>query len=160
MPSHWTREQRVAWVTANPDKVKAAQDRNNRSPKAKVRKARYHAKNPHARRADHIKRNYGITLAQESALVEAHQGLCAVCDMSLSEGYRNQCIDHDHKTGEIRGLLCRRCNMALGLLDESPAIVKSLHRYLLIGNIKTPAGLAGTLGVNQKLLGADVSWEK
>jgi hypothetical protein len=39
-------------------------------------------------------------------------------------------VDHCHKTGKIRGLLCQGCNMALGLLKDSPAIINNLARYI------------------------------
>ncbi len=70
-------------------------------------------------------KTYGITLDQYERMLEAQGGKCAMCD-STEPGKdrrgkdKNFCVDHDHATGEIRSLLCGRCNMGLGLLGDNP----------------------------------------
>lgn len=61
-------------------------------------------------RAANLKRIYGITLNQYAELLERQEGGCALCTKRPSEEGQSLAIDHDHSTGEIRGLLCRYCN--------------------------------------------------
>jgi len=74
-----------------------------------------------------LQRRYGIT-EQAYALMEAEQqGLCRICGKKDS---KRLSVDHNHTTGKIRGLLCRRCNSALGLLGESPERCLQAATYL------------------------------
>lgn len=86
----------------------------------------FHIRNPEAR-AKHNRsqraKSYGITL-DELALYEAVTE-CEVC----GQGGR-LVIDHNHTTGEIRGVLCATCNAALGQAQDDPAILRSLADYL------------------------------
>ena len=60
-------------------------------------------------------------------MVRAQAGRCAICKEFPDQGL---CIDHDHLTGKIRALLCRRCNMAIGLMRESASILTAAAEYL------------------------------
>ena len=65
------------------------------------------------RREAALKRQYGISRAELAAMVDRQRGACAICGVvDLLH------IDHDHATGRLRGLLCRCCNMALGLMRD------------------------------------------
>ncbi len=55
--------------------------------------------------------------------------LCEVCD-GPPNGRGGLCIDHDHTTGRIRGLLCSNCNTAIGLLNEDSFVIARLTAYL------------------------------
>lgn len=74
-----------------------------------------------------FKRKYNLTLEAYAALLEKQQGKCALC---LREQTERLHVDHNHSTGEVRGLLCERCNRALGLFADSPALLASAVRYL------------------------------
>lgn len=63
----------------------------------------------------------------KSRLVAEHGNHCAVCKETPSDGLR---VDHDHETGAVRGLLCRNCNVALGLLKDRRDRVAALLDYL------------------------------
>jgi len=67
-----------------------------------------------------------ITLEQYRILVLSHKG-CEIC--GAGAGTR-LCLDHDHVSGFVRGMLCRRCNTAVGLLDDNIGRLKSVLRYL------------------------------
>ena len=56
-------------------------------------------------------------------------GVCAVCSREPTPGISLH-VDHDHETGRIRGLLCFRCNNALGDLEDDPALLRVATRYL------------------------------
>ena len=64
-----------------------------------------------------LKRKYGISLSQYDELFEAQNGLCAICCKTQKK--KRLAVDHNHETGEIRGLLCDKCNRAIGLLGDS-----------------------------------------
>jgi len=83
------------------------------------------------------KRKYGITHERLIELLEAQYGGCAACmepltlDPNQDVPMRNRAaVDHDHETGQIRGLLCGPCNRALGLVKDEQRILKGLLRYL------------------------------
>ena len=61
-----------------------------------------------------------------TSLMEMQEGRCAICEDVLV----NPNCDHDHLTGEVRGLLCQQCNCALGLFQEDVWILESALRYL------------------------------
>jgi hypothetical protein len=76
-----------------------------------------------------MKTRYGITEAQYQEMHTAQKGLCKICLLPSSNGKR-LAVDHDHKTGKIRGLLCGRCNPALGLFFDSPHLCRRAAEYL------------------------------
>lgn len=73
-------------------------------------------------------RKYGITGRDHLALFIEQRGLCAICGTHSSD--RRLVIDHDHDTGEVRGLLCPQCNSAIGLLQDTSGIVAKARSYL------------------------------
>jgi len=113
---------------------------------------RYHA-NPKPSRAEmrrsHLKRKYGITAEQYEALAESQGRQCAICGtpeaaILASDSGRHLnaglYVDHCHTTGEIRGLLCVRCNRALGGFQDDPARLRAAARYLLSPPAATTLG--------------------
>ena len=64
-----------------------------------------------------MKRLYNITLADYDAMFEDQGGVCAIC--GLPEIRRRLCVDHNHATGEVRGLLCTICNLAVGTAETN-----------------------------------------
>jgi len=60
------------------------------------------------------------------------EGVCKICKTADSKTTLtdNLVVDHDHSTGETRGLLCNTCNIALGHLDDSPELFKEAAKYL------------------------------
>lgn len=84
-------------------------------------------------RASNLKRLYGITLEQYDELRERQRELCAVCLKHESEFNVRLCVDHDHKTGEIRGLLCRYCNHRLVGRHRDSDLLRRIADYLEVG---------------------------
>lgn len=82
------------WKQANPERVKF-NDRNK-----------------------HLRRNYGITEHEYQDMHAAQGGLCAICRSPEGAKNRRLAVDHCHKTGLVRKLLCGRCNGALGWLEK------------------------------------------
>lgn len=82
-----------------------------------------------------LRQRYKITLEEYDTLWEKQNGVCAVCKQCeivkcMSGAIRRLCVDHDHKTGKVRGLLCQKCNKALGYVDDSVEQLKALISYL------------------------------
>lgn len=74
-------------------------------------------------------RKYGIDHAEYNAMLDRQDGKCAICKDKCKSGKR-LCVDHDHATGRVRGLLCSRCNTALGSLDDDTTRLQMAIDYL------------------------------
>jgi hypothetical protein len=81
------------------------------------------------RRNSHYLREYGITLDQYDSMLQKQNGVCGICHKPEPRS-EHLSVDHCHITGEVRGLLCSRCNMVLGMFLDSPALLKSAITYL------------------------------
>ena len=86
----------------------------------------YYPKNAHKHRAKHLKRNYGLSIEDYEVLYKQQKGLCKICECSFDR----LDVDHDHSTGNIRGLLCQNCNRGLGMFNESSYNLRSAINYL------------------------------
>lgn len=74
---------------------------------------------------------YGISRASFNSILDEQGGVCGVCKKSHWGGrHGTPHVDHDHKTGRVRGILCQKCNIALGMVDDNPSIARSLANYL------------------------------
>ena len=82
------------------------------------------------RRKCDIYRKYSLSPRQYEKLFEKHKGCCAICGRCQSELKRTLCIDHDHKTREIRGLLCPACNRGVGYFQDSSELLNKAIQYL------------------------------
>lgn len=72
---------------------------------------------------------YGLTQDDFDRLVERQGGVCAICKEPCPTNQRLS-VDHDHETGEVRGLLCRRCNAGIGHFQERLDLLREAVRYL------------------------------
>jgi hypothetical protein len=84
---------------------------------------------PDNKRNHNLKTRYGITAKEYDALLEAQDGKCAICSRKMDEG-RRLAVDHDHDTGEVRGILHVRCNTAIALFKDSPETCRKAADYL------------------------------
>lgn len=76
-------------------------------------------------RVGHLKRQYGLTPAELDALVAEQQGVCCICLAAPAEH-----VDHCHKTGRVRGVLCFSCNAALGQFKDRPDAIRRAAAYV------------------------------
>ena len=86
---------------------------------------RWKARTPNHReikRADFLRRKYGISLADYDAMVASQKGGCAVCG-GPPPSKRYFSVDHDHATGAVRGLLCQKCNTLVGYFEKTPDLI-------------------------------------
>ena len=85
-------------------------------------------KNIRMGRKQSLKVRYNLTEEQVIEMHNKQEGLCAICGSTISKC--NQHIDHDHKTGKIRGLLCSRCNHAIGYFNDNPEYMEAGAKYI------------------------------
>lgn len=74
--------------------------------------------------------DFGITIEQYAQMFAEQDGKCAICDTQSENLSRGLCIDHDHQTRVIRGLLCTCCNTALGKFRDNPELLRRAIQYL------------------------------
>ena len=72
-------------------------------------------------------KKYGLTAAQYWEMYERQMGCCAICGSSEK---KRMAVDHCHKSGAVRGLLCVACNLGLGNFRDSPAYLSTAISYL------------------------------
>jgi len=78
-------------------------------------------------------RLYGITIEQYDKMNEKQCGKCLIC--GGTEPVKRLFVDHDHDTGAVRGLLCGKCNTALGLFGDNAKLLKSATEYLEVKHV-------------------------
>jgi hypothetical protein len=121
-----------------PPKAKAVQEKKPqkvRTPKATSTPRRHDPLTAHDR---HLRRTYGITLAEYDAMFQAQGGLCALClrtertlvGINGSTDVRRLHVDHDHVSGKIRALLCSACNSGLGHFEHDPWLLEQAAKYV------------------------------
>lgn len=81
-----------------------------------------------------LKQRYGLTLADYNRMFTEQGGVCAICSQPEIHSYRRRLsVDHDHETGEVRGLLCHACNTGLGKFFENAELLEVAAAYLRRG---------------------------
>lgn len=106
---------------------------NQQTERAKSQRADYRSNGgANIARSGELKRCYGIDLDDYNQLVQLQGGGCAVCGRKDSGQERQKAfhVDHNHTTRRIRGVLCSRCNHAIGLFQDNPDICLSAAEYL------------------------------
>ena len=99
-----------------------------------VKSSRQSAHSKETVRRSKLKRKYGMTVEEYDCLLAGQNGVCVIC--GKKEVRKNQygvtrlSVDHNHKTGEIRGLLCNKCNVFLGHLESNYGLLFRALDYL------------------------------
>jgi hypothetical protein len=102
---------------------------SHREQRRRYGKAAY-AKNPEKHRDARLRYQFGITLTEYRVKESRQQGKCAICREKCPTG-RALAVDHDHGTGQVRGLLCANCNRGVGLFQDNPTRLITAAQYLL-----------------------------
>jgi len=101
------------------------------TPKGIAHRKKYYAQNK--KRIDEINRNYnylrkyGITIENKEKMLEKQNYQCLICQKIINI---SAAVDHDHETGEIRGILCLNCNFGLGNFMDNIQLLKNAIEYL------------------------------
>lgn len=106
------------WRRRNPKKFEEWKRRNREENKERIAASN---------RRGHLRRKYGLTLEEYDFLRASQGDRCLICGVGEEGGLH---VDHDHRTGRVRGLLCGKCNKAIGLLREDPALFDAASSYL------------------------------
>jgi len=88
---------------------------------------------------------YGLTAEDFDAMAEVQGWVCAVCEqpedkVSEAGALLPLSVDHCHSTSRVRGLLCHRCNTAIGLLRDDPVVADRVAEYLRLNQLTKPPG--------------------
>ena len=75
-----------------------------------------------------VRKYFGVTDVEYMQMYNDQEGKCPICKVTLDRHSAN--LDHDHIYNLVRNLLCNKCNLAIGLLQDSPSIARSLADYL------------------------------
>lgn len=134
----WTREYnarnaervravREEWVEKNRDRERAKYKRYREKNPEKVREAfqKWREKTPQYFRDRHLFKKYGLTIADFLKLIEEQNGVCAICQEAPATA-----VDHNHETGQVRGILCSQCNSLIGYAREQEAVLFAAVTYL------------------------------
>lgn len=86
----------------------------------------------------YFKRKYGLSLDQIQEMISQQNKRCLICDNQFDlenivhKGPRKMrpCVDHNHETGKIRGIICNNCNLVIGYANDNPAVLTNAIRYL------------------------------
>jgi len=102
------------------------------------RRKQYRKENPLKIKNLLLKRDWNITLEEYHEKVIQQKGVCAICGKPEKSTYRGKprclAVDHNHQTGELRGLLCNDCNIALGWFHDDIDVIKNSINYLSFWN--------------------------
>lgn len=113
--------QRVRWERWRAKKEEAGTYRDDQN----VYQRAFRERTGYARDYE-LRTKYGITLTQWLAMVDAVGGKCEIC----GKNDEAMCVDHCHDTGRVRGVLCRKCNRAMGQLGDTPDHLARALTYL------------------------------
>jgi hypothetical protein len=98
-------------------------------------KASYLRTNGRGARNAHLRETYGVTLDEYNAMLTRQGWKCAICGTPApEEGERSFPVDHDHKTGKVRAILCTGCNAGIGMFKENASALHAAVEYLQIHN--------------------------
>ena len=89
-----------------------------------------HRKNHYINKDKIRVKKYNITTEQLLTMYEEQGNCCKICGIHKDDAPRGLVIDHDHKTGEVRGLLCNEDNLMLGLIKDDPERLEKGKQYL------------------------------
>jgi hypothetical protein len=87
-------------------------------------------------REKHLQRKYGLSYDEYLAMIDAQDGKCAICSYEFGQKQGDAHVDHDHKTGEVRGILCNICNRGLGYFKDNEQSLINAANYIKYANAR------------------------
>jgi hypothetical protein len=121
----YRREQYLKHYEKEKQRNAEYREKNRELIRAKQRK--YNKENPLKRKNSILKYEYGITLEKYNEMFKQQEGRCAICKRHQNELTRTLCVDHNHKTKEVRSLLCVTCNTDVSVVENR---LEEMTRYL------------------------------
>lgn len=117
------------WDENNPERKELNHERWREENRERLNTQARERHDPPRFRERNLINKYGLSQTAWDAMFAGQGFACAVCGTE-EHGGRNWATDHDHKTGKVRGILCRACNLALGMADDNPSTLDLMARYL------------------------------
>jgi 5-methylcytosine-specific restriction endonuclease McrA len=108
--------------------VRSKQWRANNKEQQKQNMRQWYFNNTERQKEYHRQRKYGISTEEYAAMLQAQNNCCAICGGGFDD--QTPVVDHKHDTNKIRGLLCSRCNVGIGMLGDSVDNLLSAAEYL------------------------------
>ncbi len=134
--SRYGRQSRCKLCAAQVDKMAYAADPELRKASARTWQAANPDRTMRTRRKYKLK-SYGLALDEFESMMNQQGGQCAICRSDVpGRGRKEFSVDHDHKTGKVRGLLCGACNQGLGCFRDVPEFLIAAAYYLISNNSK------------------------
>jgi DNA-directed RNA polymerase subunit RPC12/RpoP len=96
----------------------------------KSRNSKRYKKDPDLINDMRAAKTYGLTLEQVQEMREKSGGICSICNREGKHHHKRLVIDHDHKTGKVRDLICSTCNSMIGWCGEDTQTLQNLIDYL------------------------------
>lgn len=135
----WTPEQKARQAESQKTRYRSLSPEQKQDRLRKAKEYRDSERGWYVALANDLKRNFQISILQLATMYFAQWWRCAGCKSPLTgrltparKGCAMDNIDHDHATGQVRGILCRGCNNALGCVRDSPQTMLRLIDYLSI----------------------------
>ena len=99
----------------------------------KTYQKQYKAENPDKikqnRNKYHLKKRYGLSPQEKQSMLDDQNNCCAICKIEFDDAKATH-VDHNHDTNELRGILCRNCNLGLGHFKDSKNLILDAVKYL------------------------------
>lgn len=114
------------YIKNNKDKIKEYYNKNN-TEEFRINKRKYDSKRKMQCKNNYLKRTYGINLTEYNNILNKQNNKCALCNRKFKEKIY---VDHCHKTGKVRELLCIHCNTSLGHFNDDIILLNKAIKYL------------------------------
>ena len=133
----WTKERQKEyshiWYQKNKEKINTHQKEydNTHKVKIKVKNHKFYQNHKEEIKNRQLKSHYGLSITEFDNLLLIQNNKCAICGQPLDlQIPRSVCIDHNHLTNKVRGILCSNCNKALGFFRDNPEYLRNAIKYL------------------------------
>jgi hypothetical protein len=123
--SDWGSRNRCNPCRASQERLRQTNDPESERAKRRRWQRVWREANPEADRVASRRRRYGLTANAFAAMLGAQGGLCQICGRKDPD-----CVDHDHETGRVRGILCSTCNAGLGHFRDDAGLMRAAAAYL------------------------------
>jgi len=123
--SEWGSRNRCKPCRAREEHVRLGKDPEAQRAKSRLWRRSWRRAHPDEEAAASRRRRYGLSATELAKMIRAQGGVCRICERP-----RPNCVDHDHETGRIRGVLCATCNAGLGHFRDDVERMRAAAAYL------------------------------
>jgi hypothetical protein len=126
------QQQAKEYREKNKDKLKEARRLKHAENKDKINELARLRRTPEKNKRIALKSMYGLTLEQYNSMLNKNNGKCPICGVEFEKGRNGKqpCVDHCHKTGKVRGIICSKCNAGIGNLNDNIQRIRKAADWL------------------------------